>query len=150
MISIQLSNRISIDSIIVTGRTRKDFGDINSLAESIDTVGLMQPIVINENNELVDGLRRIMAHKLLGRKEIPFYRVELEQIVLGEFHANSNRKDFTSSERVAISNAVEKYIREHSRGAGRPEAIQKQMRILLMNLFLTPQRPRWTKIIRSI
>lgn len=48
-----------IDSIIITGRIRKDLGDINLLAESINTVGLMQPIVINENNELVDGLHPI-------------------------------------------------------------------------------------------
>ena len=85
----------------------------------------MQPIVINENNELVDGQRRILAYEQLGEKEIPIYRIDLEQIVLGEFHANSNRKDFTSSERVAISIAVEKYLQEHSRTAGRP-AINKK------------------------
>lgn len=118
----QTADRIPIDSIIITGRTRKDFGDINLLSESISTVGLMQPIVINENNELVDGLRRIKALIRLGSTEIPFYRVSLEKIVLGEFHANSNRKDFTTSERVAISNAVEKYLREHSRGVGRPRS----------------------------
>ena len=80
----------------------------------------MQPIVINENNELVDGQRRILAYEQLGEKEIPIYRIDLQQIVLGEFHANSNRKDFTSSERVAISIAVEKYLQEHSKRAGRP------------------------------
>jgi DNA modification methylase len=120
-----LAEGIPIDSIIVTDRTRKDFGDIKSLAESINTVGLMQPIVINESNELVDGQRRILAYEQLGEKEIPFYRVDLEQIVLGEFHANSNRKDFTSSERVAISSAVEKYLREYSRGVGRPRINKK-------------------------
>jgi hypothetical protein len=85
----------------------------------------MPPIVINENNELVDGHRRIKACVQLGKREIPFYRVSLEQIVLGEFHANSNHRDFTSSERVAIPNAVEKYLREHSRGVGRPRSNQK-------------------------
>jgi 16S rRNA G966 N2-methylase RsmD len=125
MIDVQSSRRrrIPIDSVIVTAdRTRKDFGDIDSLADSISSVGLMQPIVVNENNELVDGQRRIKAYIQLGRTEIPFYQVSLEQIVLGEFHANSNRKDFTSSERVAISNAVEKYLHVHSRGVGRPRA----------------------------
>ena len=120
-----LAEGIPIDSIIVTDRTRKDFGDIKSLAESINTVGLMQPIVINESNELVDGQRRILAYEQLGKKEIPYYRIDLEQIVLGEFHANSNRKDFTSSERVAISSAVEKYLREYSRGVGRPRINKK-------------------------
>jgi 16S rRNA G966 N2-methylase RsmD len=126
MIDIPVSRTISIDSIIITDRTRKDHGDINSLAESISSVGLLQPIVINEVNELIDGQRRIRACIKLGLTEIPFYRVNLRQIILGEFHANSNRKDFTSSERVAISIAVEKYLQEHSRAAGRP-AINKQI-----------------------
>ena len=124
MVDEQIVERISIDSVIVTSRTRKDFGDISSLAESISAVGLLQPIVINENNELVDGQRRILACIKLGIRQIPFYRVSLKQIILGEFHANSNRKDFTSSERVVISNAVEKYLREHSRGVGRPRSSQ--------------------------
>jgi 16S rRNA G966 N2-methylase RsmD len=115
------SPTIRISSIIITDRTRKDFGDINSLAESISSVGLLQPIVINENNELVDGQRRIKAYTQLRRTEIPFFRVILKQIVLGEFHANSNRKDFTPSERVAISKAVEKYLEGQSRLVGRPK-----------------------------
>lgn len=116
MIDEQIVDSVPLDSIIITNRTRKDVGDLNSLAESISSVGLLQPIVINENNELVDGQRRILAYVQLGMKEIPFYLVSLKQIVMGELHANSNRKDFTSSERVAISIAVEKYLREHSRG----------------------------------
>jgi ParB/RepB/Spo0J family partition protein len=125
MFDEHLSEKISLDSLIIKDRTRKDFGDIKSLAESISAVGLLQPIVINENNELIDGQRRIKACVQLGIKEIPFYRVSLEQIILGEFHANSNRKDFTSSERVAISNAVEEFLRKHSKGVGRPRSVQK-------------------------
>src|ERR687897_2528261 len=122
MIEMHPSKTIPIDSLIINDRIRKDLGNINSLAESISSVGLMQPIVINEKNELIDGQRRIKAFVQLGKTEIPFYQVNLEQIFLGEFHANSNKKDFTSSERVAISNAVEKYLEEHSRRVGRPRS----------------------------
>jgi 16S rRNA G966 N2-methylase RsmD len=125
MIDTNSSRIISIDSIIVTDRTRKDFGDINSLAQSIASVGLLQPIVINEKNELVDGQRRMKAYVQLGLTEIPFYQVNLKEIVFGEFHANSNRKDLTISERVAISNKVEEFLREHSRSVGRPRSNQK-------------------------
>lgn len=118
----QPSEKIEISSIIITNRTRKDLGDITSLAESIRSVGLMQPIVINEKNELIDGRRRIEAFVQLRKTEIPFYQVNLKQIFLGEFHANSNRKDFTPSERIAISNAVEEYFEGHSRGVGRPRS----------------------------
>lgn len=128
--SSKTEQMIPIESIVIGDRTRKDFGDISILAESISSVGLLQPIVINENKELVDGQRRILAYKQLGKKEIQFYQVSLEQIIIGEFHANSNHKDFTSSERVAISNAVEKHIREYSRGIGRPRIDEKADRLI--------------------
>ncbi|MGH9975108.1 MAG: ParB N-terminal domain-containing protein, partial [Nitrososphaeraceae archaeon] len=116
------SEKILLDSLIIKDRTRRDFGDISSLAESISAVGLLQPIVINENNELIDGQRRIRAYIQLGLKEIPYFRVNLNEIILGEFHANSNRKDLTTSERVAISNKVEQFLRKHSRSVGRPRS----------------------------
>ncbi|MGC1134627.1 MAG: ParB N-terminal domain-containing protein [Nitrososphaeraceae archaeon] len=124
---------IPIDSIIIRDRTRKDFGDINPLAESISLVGLLQPVVINENNELIEGQRRIKAYEQLGRTEIPVYRVKLEQIILGEFHANTNRKDFTSTERVKITAAVEEYFRKYSRNVGRPRRNQKLDETIIKN-----------------
>ena len=125
MIDTQSSKTIPIDSIVIRDRVRKEFGDINSLAESISSVGLLQPIVINENNELIDGQRRIKAYEQLERTEIPVFRVNLEKIILGEFHANLNRKEFTTSERVAVSNAVEEHFRKNSRSVGRPKSTAK-------------------------
>jgi ParB-like nuclease family protein len=90
MIEANPSKTIPIDSLTITDRTWKDFGNINSLAESISLVGQLQPVVINEKNELIDGQRRIKACMQLGLTEILFYRVNLEQIMLGEFHANSS------------------------------------------------------------
>ena len=125
---------IPIESIIIQDRTCKDLGDINLLAESISSVGLLQPIVINKKNELIDGERRIKAYIHLKRKQILFYQVSLKQVLLGELQSNSNRKDFTSSERVAISNAVEKYLREYSRGVGRPRINQEANKNIEDNL----------------
>jgi ParB family transcriptional regulator, chromosome partitioning protein len=118
-------SKIPIDSINIVNRVRKDFGDIKSLAESISTVGLLQPILINENNELIDGQRRIKAYIQLGRKEIPCCRVNLNEIILGEFHANSNRKELTTSERMAISKAVEEFFHKYPRAVGRPRINQE-------------------------
>ena len=125
MIDEHQSEVIKISSIIITDRTRKDLGNIASLAESISLVGLMQSVVINENNELIDGQRRIKAYIQLGIKEIPFFRVNLKEIILGEFHANFNRKDLTTSERVAISSKVAEFLRKHSRSVGKPKSNQK-------------------------
>lgn len=128
---------LPIDSIIISDRTRKDFGDIDSLAESISTVGLLQPIVINEKNELIDGQRRIQAYTRLGRSQIPFYRVSLKEIILGEFHANFNRKEFTTSERVAICKAVEVLVMKHSRSVGRPRRNQKLDKSIMKDMKLS-------------
>ena len=57
---------------------------------------------------------------------------------MGEFHANSNRKDFTSSERVAISKAVEEFLRKHSKGVGRPRSVQKSDETTIKESRLSP------------
>ena len=80
-----LAERIPIDSVIVTNRTRKDVGNINSLAESINTVGLMQPIVINENNELVESIDEIISNNL-RRYEI--FDVDFQRIAVTEEQTN--------------------------------------------------------------
>src|SRR5688572_12229874 len=101
------------DIIIPKERYRKEFGDIDALADNINNLGLLQPIVINnENNDLIDGQRRILAFKSLGKKEIPCFKVDLQKIVLGEFSANHYRKEWTISEMVAIKRAIEPYERK--------------------------------------
>jgi ParB family transcriptional regulator, chromosome partitioning protein len=62
--SIKDFTLIPIDSIKIGSRFRKDLGDIASLAEDIKEIGL-PPIVINQNRELICGLRRIEAFKSL-------------------------------------------------------------------------------------
>jgi 16S rRNA G966 N2-methylase RsmD len=55
-------------------------------------------------------------------------------------HANSNRKDLTTTERVNISNAVEKYLRERSRSAGRPRITKdEEVEAGLIETALDPQ-----------
>ena len=111
---------ILIKDIIINGngnngRFRKDVGDIDILAANISQVGLLQPIVINEKNELVDGQRRILAFEKLAKTEIPCFRINLQEIVLGEFSANHYRKDWTFSEMVSIKRAIEPYERKKAK-----------------------------------
>ena len=47
---------VKITDIKIGNRFRKDLGDIDSLAESIKELGLIEPIVISENNRA--NLRR--------------------------------------------------------------------------------------------
>ena len=53
--------------------------------------------------------------KYLGKTEIPCFKVNLEEIVLGEFSANHYRKDWTISEMVAIKRAIEPYERKRAK-----------------------------------
>jgi len=47
-------------------RIRQNLGDIESLSKSISELGLMYPILITSNYDLVDGGRRLAAVRLLG------------------------------------------------------------------------------------
>lgn len=52
--------------------------NIDELKESIKTVGLINPIVINKENKLIAGGRRFSALKDLGWDEVPCIRVDEE------------------------------------------------------------------------
>jgi N6-adenosine-specific RNA methylase IME4 len=98
---------LPVGEIRVGARNRRDLGDVASLAQSIDEIGLLHPIVITPDNTLIAGARRLEALKLLGWKMAPVTVVDLDQIVRGEFAENTERKPFTPSEMVAIAAAIE-------------------------------------------
>jgi len=106
---------MKIADIKIGQRFRKDIGDIKQLAESIKEVGLLHPIVISENNELIAGYRRLKACESLGWTEVPINVVRLEDLSEGEFHENINRKNFTISEIVAIKRARQEKERAKAR-----------------------------------
>jgi len=107
----------NIEHIVVGTRFRKDFGDIAKLAESIEDLGLLQPIGIDSGYRLVFGERRLRAFKHLGRKTIPVLFVNLDSIIRGEYAENEMRESFKVSERVAIGLALEAEVGERR---GRP------------------------------
>jgi N6-adenosine-specific RNA methylase IME4 len=103
---------MAISAIKIGERHRKDLGDIAAFAANIAEYRLLQPIVVRSDGTLIDGGRRIAAFKLLGWTEIPAHIVDIDAVVRGEFVANTCRKNFTPSELVAISKAVEERERE--------------------------------------
>jgi len=96
----------NISLIKVGSRFRKDLGDIDGLGKSISEIGLLHPIVVNEKNELIAGVRRLEACKKLGWTDIPVTVVNLEEIRKGQVDENVVRKDFTASEIAAIYEAL--------------------------------------------
>jgi N6-adenosine-specific RNA methylase IME4/ParB-like chromosome segregation protein Spo0J len=104
--------------IKVGKRHRKDFGDLKSLAASISERGdLIQPIAINDKNELIAGERRLKAWPLtrFAAQPIPVTVINIDSLVAGEWDENAQRKDFTPSEAVSIKREIEKLIKDHAK-----------------------------------
>lgn len=104
-----------VDAIKVSRRFRKDLGQIRPLADSINRVGLLHPPVVNQDNELIAGSRRLAAVKMLGWSTVPVTVVPLDEIVRGEFAENAFRKPLTRSEQVAIKKALERVERQEAK-----------------------------------
>ena len=106
-----MSDSRPLDSIIVEGRHRKDVGDLTELAESIETIGLLHPIVITPSNRLVAGQRRVEACRRLGWEEIPVTVVEslteAAELTQAEADENTCRMDMKPSEKVALGLVLE-------------------------------------------
>jgi 16S rRNA G966 N2-methylase RsmD len=95
-----------ISKITIGERCRKDMGDIAALANSIDSIGLLHPVVVDNADNLIAGERRIRAFEMLGRKKIPVTVIDLTEIVRGEYHENAIRENFRPTEVFAIYEAA--------------------------------------------
>ena len=93
--------QMQIDEIIVKKRLRRDLGDLNELAESIEKHGLLNPIIVNNKKVLLAGERRLESAKLLGWKTIPVRILEnpsrVEELEI-EIDENIHRKSFNPDE----------------------------------------------------
>jgi hypothetical protein len=98
---------VPISEIKIGRRHRKDTGDLDGLAKEIAQIGLLHPVVITSDKQLIAGQRRIEAYKLLGRTDIPVRFVDIDNIVRGEYAENAERKDFLPSEIDAIRRTLE-------------------------------------------
>lgn len=110
---------MKLDAIAVGDRVRKDMGDIESLAESMKRHGLLHPVVVKKDRTLVAGHRRIEAAKRLGWEDISVTMIEVEDLLSAERDENTERKDFTPTEAVAIGRLIEEQER--------PKALQRRL-----------------------
>lgn len=99
-------------------RARKDLGDLSELAESMRTLGLLQPILVRPDGpgwEVVAGHRRLAAAQSLGWDQIfCVSATDLGDAVAAlraERDENTCRKDFTPSEAVALGLRLEELER---------------------------------------
>jgi len=108
--------QVSIKDIIVKKRIRKEMGDIEALSESLKRYGQISPIVINRQNVLIAGGRRLEAAKSLGWRTINAIisesSSELDRLEL-EVEENIQRRDFNMEE---VAEATKKIYRLQNPG----------------------------------
>jgi DNA modification methylase/ParB-like chromosome segregation protein Spo0J len=111
--------KIKLSDIKVSQRVRKDLGDIPELANSILRVGLIQPIVLDNDNNLIAGGRRLAAHIHLGRTEIEFITYDQADEITRkdiELEENLRRKDLEWPEEVLAIKKLYELRRERYGG----------------------------------
>lgn len=103
---------INIEDVKITDRIRKDFGDIQELADDIKENGLINPPVVTPDTyELIAGERRLRAMKLLGYNQIevrPMSVKDAEHQLNLEISENETRKDFSKKERIDYARRLER------------------------------------------
>ncbi len=93
----------------------REHGDIKSLADSIQKDGLLHPLVVNQNKELVCGRRRFEAVKSLGWETVPVVMItttdDIDKLskTLAE---NIERKNLDWQEEVKAKAEIDQLMRE--------------------------------------
>lgn len=103
---------VKIEDIKVKKRVRRDLGDLTALKDSMHRYGLMNPITLNSNYELVAGERRLEAAKSLGWERINANILDsnvdnIRQLEM-ELEENNQRKEFTDEELMEGYKRLEK------------------------------------------
>ncbi|MEW4150052.1 ParB N-terminal domain-containing protein [Bacillus thuringiensis] len=102
---------LAINQIKVAERIRKEFGNIEELANDIKENGIINPPVVTPEHELIAGERRLRACKYLNYQQIEVRVMSVRdyehklKIEIGE---NEHRKEFTFSERMAWARELER------------------------------------------
>ena len=98
-----MSQELEIAKIMVGERMRKTFDGIPELAESIRQYGQIEPIVLDKDNKLIAGERRLRASLYLKKTTIlVVYMNELDELQKKEVELEENiqRANFTWQEEV--------------------------------------------------
>ena len=96
--------KVNINEIKINARIRSENTDVLKLKESIQKVGLLNPIIINEEKELLSGFRRLTAIRELGYETIDAIIVKTDADKIKkldiEYHENIGRCDLTEEDKI--------------------------------------------------
>jgi ParB family transcriptional regulator, chromosome partitioning protein len=121
-------------------RIRKEIGNLQPLIDSISKVGLINPILIDEQSNLVAGFRRLEACKKLKMEEVEVRIVEfggdLMKMLDVEVAENFFRKDFTPEEVLATERRRQEIFE-----ATRKKGLFERFWLWLKSLFVSSPAP---------
>ena len=105
-------NNVRIDEIIIENRSRRVYGDLDSLERSIERLGVLQPVGITPDKKLIFGARRVQACQNLGMETLPARIIDVDAsdpaaVFRMEMDENNQRLDLTPSEKVEIARRIE-------------------------------------------
>jgi len=94
---------VEIEKIIVKDQVRKNFENIQELADSIKEHGLINPLTVKKEGEdfiLISGERRYQALKLLGEKNVQIIERDIkdEDVLFVQIIENAQREDLNPLE----------------------------------------------------
>lgn len=119
---------LKIKDIKIGQRVRDEYGDIQALADSIREHGLLHPIVVDSDYNLIAGCRRLLACERIGLKEIEAKVLEditEKELRVLELEENIRRKDLTELEKsknlVELAEIKEQEFRAESAHLGNKE-----------------------------
>ncbi|MGV2984271.1 ParB N-terminal domain-containing protein [Microbacterium sp. AGC85] len=114
----------AVDSIWAGRRHREDYGDLDSLVESIARDGLLQPITITPDGMLICGARRLAAIRRLGWKTVNVWVRSGISTTLGQLLAEQDdnllHKPLTRTEEATLYAELKALMVEDA--TGRQEA----------------------------
>lgn len=113
-----MTETLNICAINIGERCRTDFGDISDLAESIKAIGLLHPVVVTANHDLIAGERRLAAMARLMWTEIPVTIVDIDNAadaLRAELEENTCRRSLSAYEADVLREKRERVLVEDAR-----------------------------------
>lgn len=113
-----MTQTLNICAINIGERCRTDFGDISDLAESIKAIGLLHPVVVTANHDLIAGERRLAAMARLMWTEIPVTIVDIDNAadaLRAELEENTCRRSLSAYEADVLREKRERVLAEDAR-----------------------------------
>ena len=92
--------------------------DVDDLVQSIDEVGLLQSLVVNQHNQVISGNRRFSAIQQLAWDEVEVEQVDITDDEVGKYLVHYNKFRVKSNRELLNEYQILKQF--YKRKTGRP------------------------------